>query len=106
MEQFLLTDVMIHNSFEKTGIDMKYFAVYEAEAKRCFQSLQGECPDDEDTTEDDNNALSSLALTDDYINPTFTAKKTFFGGESWVRSIFLWRFLHGCFRPRLVAIYG
>ena len=67
MEQFLLTDAMIHNSFEKTGIDMKYFAVYEAEAKRCFQSLQGECPDDEDTTEDDNNALSSLALTDDYI---------------------------------------
>ena len=28
MEQFLLTDAMIHNSFEKTGIDMKYFAVY------------------------------------------------------------------------------
>ena len=57
MEQFLLTDAMIHNSFEKTGIDMKYFAVYEAEAKRCFQSLQGDCPDDEATTEDDNNAL-------------------------------------------------
>ena len=67
MKQFLLTDAMIHNSFEKTGIDMKYFAVYEAEAKRCYQSLQDDCPDDEDTTEDDNNALSSLALTDDYI---------------------------------------
>ena len=25
MEQFLLTDAMIHNSFEKTGIDMKYW---------------------------------------------------------------------------------
>lgn len=67
MEQFLLTDAMIHNSFEKTGFDMKYFAVYEAEAKHCFQELQGDCPDDEDSTEDDNNALSSLALTDDYI---------------------------------------
>lgn len=67
MKQFLLTDAMIHNSFDKTGIDMKYFAVYEAEAKRCYQSLQDDCPDDEDTTEDDNNALSSLALTDDYI---------------------------------------
>ncbi len=33
MEQFLLTDAMIHNSFVKIGIDMKYFAVYEAEAK-------------------------------------------------------------------------
>ena len=67
MEQFLLTDAMIHNSFEKTGFDMKYFAVYEAEAKHCFQELQGDYPDDEDSTEDDNNALSSLALTDDYI---------------------------------------
>lgn len=33
MEQFLLTDAMIHNSFEKTGVDMKYFTVYEADAK-------------------------------------------------------------------------
>lgn len=67
MEQFLLTDAMIHNSFEKTGVDMKYFAVYEADAKRRFQSIQDDFPDDEDTTEDYKNALISLALADDYI---------------------------------------
>ena len=33
MEQFLVTDAMIRSSFEKIGVDMKYFAVYEAEAK-------------------------------------------------------------------------
>lgn len=56
-----LTDLMISQSFEKTGVKQSYFPIYEAEAKRCFLALEIECPDDDD------NAESSLELTDDYI---------------------------------------
>jgi len=56
-----LTDSMIHQSFEKTGVDQSYFPIYEAEAKRCFLALEKDCPDEDD------NAESCLSLTDDYI---------------------------------------
>lgn len=56
-----LTDLMIRQSFEKTGVDQSYFPIYEAEAKRCFLALEKDCPDEDD------NAESSLSLTDDYI---------------------------------------
>ena len=56
-----LTDTMIRDSFNKTGVDEKYYSIYEAEAKRCYDSLMKDCPDDDDILE------SSLSLTDDYI---------------------------------------
>ena len=52
---------MICHSFENTGVDKKYFPIYEAEARRCFLALEKDCPNDDD------NAESSLELTDDYI---------------------------------------
>ena len=57
-----LTDTMIRDSFNKTGVDEKYYSIYKAEAKRCYDSLMKDCPDDDDNIE------SSLSLTDDYIN--------------------------------------
>lgn len=56
-----LTDIEIRHSFEKTGVDKSYFPIYEAEAKRCFFALEEDCPDEDD------NAESSLELTDVYI---------------------------------------
>lgn len=56
-----LTDLMISHSFKCIGIDDKYFPVYKAEAKRCFLALEKDCPNEDD------NAESSLGLTDDYI---------------------------------------
>ena len=57
----ILTDTMIRNSFNKTGVDEKYYSIYETEAKRCYNSLMNDCPDDDD------NIDSSLHLTDEYI---------------------------------------
>ena len=57
----ILTDTMIRNSFNKTGVDEKYYSIYETEAKRCYDSLMKDCPDDDDNLE------GSLSLTDDYI---------------------------------------
>lgn len=56
-----LTDTMIRDSFNKTRVDEKYYSVYEAEAKRRYDSFMKDCPDDDDNIE------SSLSLTDDYI---------------------------------------
>lgn len=56
-----LTDTMIRDSFNKTEVDEKYYSIYKAEAKRCYDSLMKDCSDDDDNLE------SSLSLTDDYI---------------------------------------
>ena len=64
---FQLTDVIIREAFAKTGVDMKYFPVYETEIKRCYEALQNDLPDDEDSTEEDNIVFHSLRLTEDYI---------------------------------------
>lgn len=56
-----LTDTMIRDSFNKTGVDEKYYSIYKAEAKRCYDSLMKDCPDGDDNLE------SSLSLTGDYI---------------------------------------
>jgi hypothetical protein len=37
---------------------MKYFPVYETEIKRRYEALQNDLPDDEDSTEEDNNVFS------------------------------------------------
>lgn len=57
-----LTDTMIRNSFNKTGVDEKFYSIYEVEAKRCYDGLMKDCPEDNDNLE------SSLSLTDNYIN--------------------------------------
>ena len=62
---FQLTDVIIREAFAKTGVDMKYFPVYETEIKRRCEALQNDLPDDEDSTEVDTS--DSLRLTEDYI---------------------------------------
>ena len=56
-----LTDTKIRDSFNKTGVSESYYSIYEAEAKRCYDSLMKDCPDDDDNIE------FSLNQTDDYI---------------------------------------
>lgn len=63
----LLTNKMIEEAFAKTGVDRKYFPQYEAEAKRRYELLQKDFPEDEDPLYEENNAIKSIILTDDYI---------------------------------------
>lgn len=63
----LLTNLMIEEAFAKTGVDRKYFPQYETEAKRRYELLQKDFPEDEDPLYEDNNANKSIILTNDYI---------------------------------------
>ena len=54
--------------FSKTGIDKKYYPQYEAEVKRCYAALQKNTPDDEESTEYDNNVKASIDNTNEYIS--------------------------------------
>ena len=62
-----LTEKLIQDAFSKTGIDKKYYPQYEAEAKRCYAALQKVDPDDEGSTENDNNVKASIDNTNEYI---------------------------------------
>ena len=65
-----LTEKLIQDAFSKTGIDKKYFPQYEAETKRCYAALQNADPDDEESTENDNNVKARIDNTNEYIvNP-------------------------------------
>lgn len=86
MNTFPLTDNMILRSFDKTGVNEKYFPIYKAEVLRRFKALQEECPDDEDTTEEDANSTFSLSLTDDHIK--FYAEESDKGHSNiWCHSV-------------------
>ena len=67
MIPYQLTEAMILTSFSKTGVDKKYFLIYDKIAKRYFEDLSNEGSDQDEQTEDDNYAVSSLNLADDYI---------------------------------------
>ena len=65
-----LTEKLIQDAFSKTGIDKKYYPQYEAETKRCYAALQNADPDDEESTENDNNVKARIDNTNEYIvNP-------------------------------------
>lgn len=68
MARYQLTEVMIQSSFEKTGVDEKYFPIYDKIAKRYFEDLSNEGSDQDEQTEDDNYAVSSLNLADEYLS--------------------------------------
>ena len=68
MIPYQLTEAMILTSFSKTGVDIKYFQIYDNIAKRYFEDLSNEGSDQDVQTEDDNYAVSSLNLADEYIN--------------------------------------
>jgi hypothetical protein len=68
MEFFQLTEAMIQSSFEKTGVDKKYFPIYDNIAKRYFVDLSNEGSDQDEQTDDDNYAVSSLNLANEYIS--------------------------------------
>ena len=73
MAYFQLTEAMIRTSFEETGVDEKFFPVYDKIAKRYFEYLSNEGSDEEEQTVEDNYAISSLNLADEYI--TYYAKE-------------------------------
>lgn len=67
MSRYQLTEVMIRSSFEKTGVNEKYYPVYNKIVKRYFEDLSNEGLDQVEQTKDDNYAVSSLNLADEYI---------------------------------------
>lgn len=67
MGQYQLTEAMILTSFENTGADKKYFSIYDNIVKRYFKDLSNEGSNEDEQTEDDNYAVSSLNLADEYI---------------------------------------
>ena len=86
MACFQLTESMIRTSFEETGIDEKYYPIYDKIAKRYFEDLSKEGSNEEEQTEEDNYAISSLNLADEYI--TFYVKEAEKGHcEQWCDTI-------------------
>ena len=86
MECFHLTEAMIRTSFEETGIDEKYYPIYAKIAKRFFEDLSKEGSNEDGQTEEDNYAISSLNLADEYI--TYYAKEAEKGHcEQWCDTI-------------------
>lgn len=86
MARFQLTEAMILASFEKTGVNEKYYSVYNKIAKRFFEDLSNEGSNEDEQTEEDNYAVSSLNLADEYI--TFYAKEAEKGHcEQWCDTI-------------------
>ena len=82
MAYFQLTEAMILTSFEETGIDEKYYPIYAKIAKRFFEDLSKEGSNEDGQTEEDNYAISSLNLADEYI--TYYAKEAEKGHcEQW-----------------------
>lgn len=67
MANYQLTEAMIRTSFEETGIDEKYYSIYYTIAKRYFVNLSKEGSNVEEQTEEDNYAISSLNLANEYI---------------------------------------
>jgi hypothetical protein len=58
---------MIRTSFEETGVDEKYYPIYDKITKRYFEDLSKDGSNEEEQTEEDNYAISSLNLADEYI---------------------------------------
>ena len=86
MERYQLTEEMIRSSFEKTGINEKYYPVYNKIAIRFFEDLSNEGSNEDEQTENDNYAVSSLNLADEYI--TYYAKEAEKGHcEQWCDTI-------------------
>ena len=86
MANYQLTEAMIRTSFEETGIDEKYYSIYYTIAKRYFVNLSKEGSNVEEQTEEDNYAISSLNLANEYI--TYYAKEAEKGHcEQWCDTI-------------------
>lgn len=68
MACYQLTEEMIRSSFEETGVDEKYFSIYNRIAKRYFDDLSNESSNEDEQTEEDNFAVSSLNLADEYLS--------------------------------------
>lgn len=64
-----LTNEFISETFAKTGVDAKYFPIYEAEIKRRYEDFQKENPENEEKYEDDyyDYIYDYLSPVDDYI---------------------------------------
>ena len=68
MAYFQLTEAMIRTSFEETGIDEKYYPIYDKIAKQSFEDLSKDGSNEKEQTEEDYYAISSLNLADEYIS--------------------------------------
>lgn len=58
----LLTNELINHSFDSTGVDKKFFPIYEAEVKRLYDLFQSDFPDEDDTPYEESNVMDSIQL--------------------------------------------
>lgn len=80
-----LTYDLINGSFSQTGVDARFFPIYEAELKRCYKELYDSEPDNEDTPEEDSNITWSIRFSTEYI--VCYAKEIDKGhSENWAKS--------------------
>lgn len=81
-----LTDNLIRDAFLKTGVDEKFFPVYEREIKLAYDELQQDLPDDEETSDEESNVFSSIRLANDYI-ACYVEEIEKGHGDKWASSI-------------------
>lgn len=62
-----LTDDLIRDAFLKTGVDEKFFPVYERVIKQAYNELQHDIPDDDETPDEESNVFSSIRRANNYI---------------------------------------
>lgn len=80
-----LTDSLIRESFDKIGLAEKYYSLFSKEAYRCYESLQKDMPDDEETTYDESNVKECIIVATEYI--TYYSQEIEKGHcEAWARS--------------------
>ena len=61
-----LSDNLIHDAFVETGIDQKYYSLYETEIKRHYKVFMEICLEDDESAEEDC-AQKSIDITNKYI---------------------------------------
>lgn len=61
-----LTDEFIKSSFEKLGLDEKFFPFFDKKSRDTYDSLQQDSPDDDEVPEEDSNVIMSLRLASTY----------------------------------------
>ena len=64
---FQLTDNLIKDSFAQLGIENDFFPVFEKEARRTYEELQKDEPDEETTKYEDTNVCFSIEQAREFV---------------------------------------
>lgn len=66
--KFNLTEALIQETFEATGINPQHYDIFHNEAINVYNSLEEDIPDDEETTYDDSNVKECLIAATEYAS--------------------------------------